>query len=278
MISPTPTTTMASLQKPPSIFHGSGVYQMHLVKADVIRPFIPKEFKIVETLGYTMGGFMLTTYEDSPFGPFDELVMLAGIVSHSGSSLAWTGKALVSTPEVCNSSRKEFGIVTEVASFSKIERKTGGLLNMNGIGSRSYKDIHITETNGSSNTITIQTPEAPHLSCLSKFIITPPISLSLTSLSGLTEYCPRLLQYTCDFQTRVSVVATSKVRYQFAKQENKSGLEPSSSSSSQQQQHRSDNSSMRDLMIDIVMNKSNPIAAFHFHSMKMEVDSPTVVS
>ncbi|MED6118184.1 Protein NEOXANTHIN-DEFICIENT 1, partial [Stylosanthes scabra] len=49
------------------------LYQLHLVKAEKARTHIPKEFKLVEAFGYTLGGFFLASYEDSPAGVFDEM-------------------------------------------------------------------------------------------------------------------------------------------------------------------------------------------------------------
>ncbi|GER35528.1 pentatricopeptide repeat-containing protein [Striga asiatica] len=52
------------------------LYQLHLVKAETARALIPKEFKLVEAFGYTLGGFFLANYADSPAGNFDEYSIL----------------------------------------------------------------------------------------------------------------------------------------------------------------------------------------------------------
>ncbi|KAI3472898.1 hypothetical protein Pfo_030877 [Paulownia fortunei] len=113
----------SGFEKPPFIFKGrqvlihistfliyhmryNAMYQIHLVKADAVRPFIPKEFRIVETLGYTVGGFFLANYEDSPFGAFDELVVIAGIVRNDRSSCAWAAKVLVNSDEARDHGQK----------------------------------------------------------------------------------------------------------------------------------------------------------------------------
>ncbi|XP_047961582.1 protein NEOXANTHIN-DEFICIENT 1 [Salvia hispanica] len=74
--------------KPPWIFKGSALYQLHLVKAETARAFIPKELRLVEAFGYTLGGFFLANYEESPAGIFDELVVIAGIVWNPPTSCA----------------------------------------------------------------------------------------------------------------------------------------------------------------------------------------------
>ncbi|GLT86763.1 hypothetical protein SLE2022_048820 [Rubroshorea leprosula] len=62
--------------QPPWMFKGSALYQLHLVKAEIARVFIPKEFKLVEAFGYTLGGFFPAKYDDSPAGAFDEVCVL----------------------------------------------------------------------------------------------------------------------------------------------------------------------------------------------------------
>ncbi|KAJ0038089.1 hypothetical protein Pint_23812 [Pistacia integerrima] len=76
---------------PPWTFKGRQValYQLHLVKAETARAVIPKELRLVEAFGYTLGGFFLASYEDSPAGAFDELVVIAGIVWNPPTSCAY---------------------------------------------------------------------------------------------------------------------------------------------------------------------------------------------
>lgn len=94
--------------KPPWIFKGRALYQLHLVKAQTARAFIPKEFKLVEAFGYTLGGFFLASYEDSPAGVFDELVVIAGIVWNPPTSCAWAARVLVNSDQACDHGRKSF--------------------------------------------------------------------------------------------------------------------------------------------------------------------------
>ncbi|PPS00653.1 hypothetical protein GOBAR_AA20011 [Gossypium barbadense] len=91
---------------PPWIFKGSALYQLHLVKAETVRAFIPKELRLVEAFGYTLGGFFLANYDDSPAGVFDELVVIAGIVWNPPTSCAWAARVLVNSEEACHHGRK----------------------------------------------------------------------------------------------------------------------------------------------------------------------------
>uniref|UniRef100_A0A2P2KSF9 Uncharacterized protein LOC105123089 isoform X2 n=1 Tax=Rhizophora mucronata TaxID=61149 RepID=A0A2P2KSF9_RHIMU len=106
--------------EPPWIFKGSALYQLHLVKAETARAFVPKDFSLVEAFGYTLGGFFLASYEDSPAGPFDELVVIAGIVWNPPTSCAWAARVLVSDDDACDHGRKNVGLPSQVAKFSKV--------------------------------------------------------------------------------------------------------------------------------------------------------------
>lgn len=106
--------------KPPWHFKGSALYQLHLVKAETARAFIPKEFKLVEAFGYTLGGFFLASYDDSPAGIFDELVVIAGIVWNPPTSCAWAARVLVNSHEACVHGQKDVGLPSQVARFSKV--------------------------------------------------------------------------------------------------------------------------------------------------------------
>ncbi|KAH0459874.1 hypothetical protein IEQ34_010537 [Dendrobium chrysotoxum] len=93
----------------------SALYQLHLVKAEIAHVFIPKEFKIVEAFGYTLGGFFLARYDDSPVAKFDEvmhvdllyeLVVIAGTVWNPPTSCAWAARVIVNNEEACMHGRK----------------------------------------------------------------------------------------------------------------------------------------------------------------------------
>lgn len=149
--------------RPPWIFKGSALYQLHLVKAETARAFIPKEFRLVEAFGYTLGGFFLANYDNSPAGVFDELVVIAGIVWNPPTSCAWAARVLVNSEEACHHGRKDVGLPSQVARFSKritpaprqTKSKFGGFLNMIGVDttirhSKDCIDVQVTEVRGST--------------------------------------------------------------------------------------------------------------------------------
>ncbi|KAJ6712946.1 hypothetical protein OIU79_009021 [Salix purpurea] len=138
--------------KPPWIFKGRALYQLHLVKSEIARAFIPKEFRLVEAFGYTLGGFFLASYEDSPAGVFDELVVIAGIVWNPPTSCAWAARVLVNSGDACDHGRKDVGLPSQVAKFSKKitatprqrKSKFNGFLDTIGFGTAKfeYEGLH----------------------------------------------------------------------------------------------------------------------------------------
>jgi hypothetical protein len=56
------------------LYKNSALYQLHLVKAATARAFVPKDLRLVEAFGYTLGGMFLARYHDSPAGQFDEVI------------------------------------------------------------------------------------------------------------------------------------------------------------------------------------------------------------
>ncbi|KAL9151844.1 hypothetical protein ABFS82_11G078500 [Erythranthe guttata] len=128
-----------------------------------------------------MGGFFLANYEESPFGAFDELVIIAAIVKSDRSSRAWAAKVLVNSDEARDHGRKKSKVISP-------QSKAEGLFNINDLGfsklPKNYKDTQIREIKeqGATNSwnLNIKT-KAPNLE-LNRFNINPRIKLSLTSL------------------------------------------------------------------------------------------------
>ncbi|KAF3327936.1 hypothetical protein FCM35_KLT06542 [Carex littledalei] len=198
---------------------------LHLVKAEKARAFIPKEFRLVEAFGYTLGGFFLAHYEDSPAGKFDELVVIAGIVWNPPTSCAWAARVLVNSDKACHHGRKEIGLPSHTATFSKKivaatekpSNKSQSFLNSIAMNSTfgnqmELGEIEVSEAKNPS--------EMPLCNISLPFSVLksensdkgmPKIRMSLPSFSGRTEDYPHLLKYSCDIECRVSAVKPAKV-------------------------------------------------------------------
>ncbi|XP_057496939.1 protein NEOXANTHIN-DEFICIENT 1-like isoform X3 [Actinidia eriantha] len=271
--------------KPPWVFKGSAMYQLHLVKAKTARAFIPKEFKLVEAFGYTLGGFFLASYDDSPVGIFDELVLIAGIVWNPPTSCAWAARVLVNSDEACVHGRKvgsyrvlsDVGLPSQVARFSKkitaipgqSDTKINRFLRMIGVGTvfnnpKNGLDIQVTEIKGPAVTdiCTINVGTASLAKAMpdlnSNKLMGPVIKMSLPSF-------------------RIRAVQPAKVSGPPADPNNDTEpLSESRSSSFVDPVARELGENERNLGISVMLSK--PILALEFSCLKMQVEAPIIVS
>ncbi|KAK3018173.1 hypothetical protein RJ639_003843 [Escallonia herrerae] len=279
------------------------LYQLHLLKAETARVFIPKEFRLVEAFGYTLGGFFLASYDDSPAGTFDEvLVLIAGTVWNPPTSCAWAARVLVSSEEACIHGRKvDVGLPSQVASFSKDKwflfkqritptrrpqkGKIDGFLSMMGVDTASHRpkngmDIQVCEVNGSAAADICNI----NLAAAGKRVpeqnsnqgMGPIIKMSLPNFSGRTEYNQHLLKYSCQITCRVRPVSPAKVFGPSAPVEDSEQSCESRSLNSKDSTSGKPGDNKRNLSIAVMLSK--PILALEFNSLKMQVHPPVVVS
>ncbi|PIN18804.1 hypothetical protein CDL12_08522 [Handroanthus impetiginosus] len=271
--------------KPPWIFKGSALYQLHLVKAQTARAFIPKEFKLVEAFGYKLAfciykywekcGFFLANYEDSPAGIFDELVVIAGIVWNPPTSCAWAARVLVSSDKACLHGRKDVGLPSQVANFTKSVKAVsgtkrsqfGGFLNKIGMDNvQNSIDIQVKEMNSHTamDICSIKlTGSAPQR------WMGPAVKISLPSFSGRTEYKSDLLKYSCQIECRLRAVTPAKVSVS-------STLNIDDETTSEMDFSSGDSGGYkRNLSISMMLSK--PILALEFSCLKIKVEAPSVV-
>ncbi|XP_058192770.1 protein NEOXANTHIN-DEFICIENT 1 isoform X12 [Rhododendron vialii] len=259
--------------KPPWEFKGSALYQLHLVKSETARAFIPKEFKLVEAFGYTLGGFFLASYDDSPAARGD------------------CRNSMESTYILC-----DVGLPSQVARFSKritpiarqSENNSNRFFRMIGVSTvlshpKNCLDIQVTEINGTSATdiCTINVGTAalakavPELN--SNKLIGPVIKMSLPSFSGRTEYNPHLLKYSCQIECRIRAVRPAKVSVSSVapKSATEQSLETPSSKFVDSIISRDLVQNERNLSISVLLSK--PILALEFNCLKMQVEAPAIV-
>ncbi|KAK6922466.1 hypothetical protein RJ641_012973 [Dillenia turbinata] len=265
------------------------LYQLHLVKAETVRPLIPREFKLVEAFGYTLGGFFLASYDDSPVGTFDELVVIAGIVWNPPTSCAWASRVLVNSDEACAHGRKDVGLPSHVARFSKsikaVPKKPKGkissFLNTIGLGTnfcgpKNFVNVQVTEERPASLgicSIDIATV-VPELQ-VDKWM-GPSIKMSLPSFSGHTKYNSNLLKYACQIKCRVRAVQPAEVSRSTPEQEcNNRGpsckCQNPGFQDSLNGEHIDDG---QDISISVLLSK--PILALKFTRLQMRVEAPTL--
>ncbi|WZZ72003.1 hypothetical protein YC2023_083373 [Brassica napus] len=256
---------------------GNALYQIHLVKASTARAFIPKEFRLVEAFGYTLGGFFLASYDDSPAGVFDELVMIAGIVWNPPTSCAWAARVLVNSNEACHHGRKEVGLPSQVARFSKKitavpkrkRERAFGFLDTFGLGTtlshpEDLMEVKVSEVDSaaSANICNIQIRSNESETKLGKWM-GPAIKMSLPSFSGNTKFNPNLLKYSCHIHCRVRPVSPAVVSKPLEDEADKN--------------HTSQESLENERRLSVAVMLSKPIIALQFKDLTMQVEAPVVV-
>ncbi|XP_020867717.1 protein NEOXANTHIN-DEFICIENT 1 isoform X1 [Arabidopsis lyrata subsp. lyrata] len=271
---------LSGYAKPPWIFKGSALYQIHLVKAATARAFIPKEFRLVEAFGYTLGGFFLASYDDSPAGVFDELVVIAGIVWNPPTSCAWAARVLVNSDEACHHGRKEVGLPSQVARFSKNitavpKRKRDrafGFLDTFGLGTtmshpHDLMEVKVSEVDGADSedicNIQIRSDETKVGNWMG-----PAIKMALPSFSGNTKYNSNLLKYSCHLHCRVRPVRPAVV----------SGALEDGTEIFSEQNPTSQESLENERRLCVAVMLSKPIIALQFKCLTMQVEAPVVKS
>ncbi|KAI4368535.1 hypothetical protein MLD38_017082 [Melastoma candidum] len=273
---------------PPWTFSGSAVYQLHLVKAETARAFVPKELRLVEAFGYTLGGFFLASYDDSPAGVFDELVVIAGIVWNPPTSCAWAAQVLVNSDEACKHGRKEVGLPSHVAKFSKIitpvlhqprshyhgflDRISGGTRSSN----RTVVQVSKSEDPAASDVFSIGLASMVPTPAVDGWT-GPTVKMRLPSFSGLTQHNPNLLRYSCQIECRVRPVQPLRVsRLPNEVDEEDCGTLPGPSTAEISTSGQSRKDKGDGLAVSVML--SQPILAIEFRSLKMKVEAPTVIS
>ncbi|XP_027926780.1 protein NEOXANTHIN-DEFICIENT 1 isoform X2 [Vigna unguiculata] len=263
--------------KPPWVFRGSAWYQLHLVKAEKARAYIPREFKLVEAFGYTLGGFFLASYEDSPVGVFDELVVIAGLVWNRPTSCAWATRVYVNNDDACCHGRKEVGLPSKMARFSKtitaLSRQPSGkkseFLSRIGIGAKFFspKDplnvevtkIKCVDAEEACNINISLTSPVPSLSFGRR--LGPRIRMSLPSFSGATE-----VQALKPLKVSESFTSTNDGAEQNLEDHGRS-------SSLVAENHKTEAQNFSTYVMF-----SKPLLALKFSQMKMQVEAPIVLS
>lgn len=220
------------------MFRGDALYQVQLVRSEVARPLIPKGLRLVEAFGYTLGGFFLARYDESPstspgttgrgegdggedHGGFHELVMMAGLVWNPPTSCAWAAKVFVDSPEAMAHGRAQCGLPSRLGGFSRgPPRLTDGKTKK----SREVRSLELSDAETGKRVAGFDLPRASGMfrRCFTskreeeetsgKGLVVPKTRMLLPSFSGCTEHRSDMLRYGCDMHARVRPVAPCRVQ------------------------------------------------------------------
>ncbi|XP_064981403.1 protein NEOXANTHIN-DEFICIENT 1-like isoform X5 [Musa acuminata AAA Group] len=223
---------------------------------------------------YTLGGLFLAHYDDSPAGEFNELVVIPGIVWNPPTSCA----VLVNSHEACRHGRKEIGLPSQVAIFSKRDTAASEQplykCRKSSIHSKpkEQSEIQVLEMEDSSQ-IFICNISLPFAAGDNR--MGPQIRISLPSFSGQTIYNPRLLKYSCQIDCRVRAVEAAKISRPRITQLNEFPNATEVKKINFDDRLTTENEE-RERSIAVLLSK--PILALEFSLLKMQVEAPTDVT
>ncbi|DBA85144.1 TPA: hypothetical protein ACH3X2_005862 [Trebouxia sp. C0005] len=236
-------------------------------------------------LRYTLGGFYLARYSDSPVGAFDELVVISGLVWNFPTSCAWAARVYVNNSAARNHGRKDVGLPSRLASFDdsdslqkrkqqswwhkqsegaasdpvsidskrptqqQIEASAAAASSSRGITVRNVERRHWAQP-WRKNHEQLQTPVCSlDLPEAAKGWKGPRLKLSLPSFSGNTAEHPRLLQYACRLSTNIRPTAAARVHVSGSEEDN-------------------------DMEVMAGVLGGRPVLALCFENMEMKVHAP----
>ena len=215
----------------PWVFRGDALYQLQLVKSEVARPLIPKGLKLVEAFGYTLGGFFLARYDESPStspgttgrgaedgdddgGGFHELVMMAGLVWNPPTSCAWAAKVFVDSPDAMAHGRAQCGLPSRLGAFAHGPARLTGAAAVRSVEVRS---LELSDSETGRWVAGFDLPRASGIFRRSgderrRGASVPRTRMLLPSFSGCTEHRSDMLRYGCDMHARVKPTFPCRVR------------------------------------------------------------------
>lgn len=235
------------------------LYQLNLVRVEDAHHFVPKDLPMVKLFGYTIGGFYLARYDDSPAGKMNEMVALAGLVWDPPVSCAWASHVYVDKASARDHGLSCCGLPSKLATFRerhevgrRVKKKeVPWWIHGNGLDSNSRSldvgvDVH-TMDGERGHVCSITLPSVPVMK-------TPavPLQMALPSFSGRTLHMPQLLKYALELKAKVRFVKPARI-VPGAMQE----TEPS----------------QRALALHGILS-GRPLLAMSFEGMEMEVGEP----
>jgi len=111
-------TTKMSYPPAPWTIKGFGLLNLHLVDVDRVRSLIPNQFELVSVFpDKTVGGVFVASYGAGSTLVYNELIIVAGLVSYQGQFGSWISHIYVDNLESVAGGREIWGLPKEFAQF-----------------------------------------------------------------------------------------------------------------------------------------------------------------
>ncbi|MBV8883520.1 MAG: acetoacetate decarboxylase family protein [Chroococcidiopsidaceae cyanobacterium CP_BM_RX_35] len=98
---------------------GYAFQTVQLVDIDRVRPLIPSKLNVLSVWpGKTVGGIYLSAYESGSVLEYNELIVIAALVSYGGKFGSWISHIYVDSPDSVAGGQEIWGLPKELAEFS----------------------------------------------------------------------------------------------------------------------------------------------------------------
>ncbi|CAD7697917.1 unnamed protein product [Ostreobium quekettii] len=232
------------------------------------RKYVPPNVKLVELFGYTLGGFYLARYTDSPAGAFDELVVLGGLAWNRPTSCAWAARVYVNNRHARTHGLTHCGLPSRLASF-KATPNNDATVMMRG-GSKWGGTWWNTDEEIPPQAVVVRNRErwlwffnsrnglrmpvcTFNFNNAKKGAKGPRIKMYLPSYSGCTPHVRDMLKYSLELRTNVSLVRPVQLTLPPGEEDKEN----------------------REMLTAVLCGK--PLVALSFNDMEMNVEAPEVV-
>ena len=102
----------------PWTLQGHALQTVQPVDIDQVRPLVPSELEIISVWpGKTLGGVYLSSYQSGSVLEYNELIVVAALLSYKGKFGAWVSHIYVDSPDSVAGGREIWGLPKELAEF-----------------------------------------------------------------------------------------------------------------------------------------------------------------
>ncbi len=102
----------------PWTLQGYAFQTVQLVDIDQVRPLVPPELEIISVWpGKTLGGVYLSSYQSGSVLEYNELIVVAALLSYKGKFGGWVSHIYVDNPDSVAGGREIWGLPKELAEF-----------------------------------------------------------------------------------------------------------------------------------------------------------------
>ncbi|MBE9228464.1 acetoacetate decarboxylase family protein [Phormidium sp. LEGE 05292] len=113
----------------PWTLKGYAVQTVQLVDIERSRPLIPQELEIFSVWpGKTIGGVYLSSYKLGSVLQYNELIVVAGMVSYAGKIGAWISHIYVDNSDSVAGGREIWGLPKELAEFTWLTEEESSVI------------------------------------------------------------------------------------------------------------------------------------------------------